>query len=180
VKPDDVLIMIAASGGGYGDPLERDPAAVLADVRQGLVSPDAASEVYGVVIAADAVDAEATVVLRSQLLEERQEGAVAAPGSQHPIPNRAGRSEGAHPLRENLEVVTVNGAAWVQCTACGHRLGTLDDDWTAAAAHRRLEPTRAGPLMAPLVGTYLLEQLCCPVCGVLLNTDVIEKGDSAP
>jgi N-methylhydantoinase B len=40
-------------GGGYGDPLTRDPALVLADVRAGLVSPAAALADYGVAVARD-------------------------------------------------------------------------------------------------------------------------------
>jgi N-methylhydantoinase B len=37
-------------GGGWGDPLERDPLAVVLDVRNGVVSRQAAEEVYGVVL----------------------------------------------------------------------------------------------------------------------------------
>lgn len=37
-------------GGGYGDPMTRDPERVLADVVQGYVSFDAAEQEYGVVI----------------------------------------------------------------------------------------------------------------------------------
>ena len=39
-----------AGAGGWGDPLERDPAAVLKDVRNELVSLTAAREFYGVII----------------------------------------------------------------------------------------------------------------------------------
>jgi len=42
--------MKMASGGGYGDPLERDPQLVLEDVIEGLVSEQAAREIYGVVL----------------------------------------------------------------------------------------------------------------------------------
>ena len=56
----------APGGGGYGDPLKRDPAAVLRDVRDGLVSPEAARREYGVALAKDlaAVDIAATRALR--------------------------------------------------------------------------------------------------------------------
>jgi N-methylhydantoinase B len=47
---DDVLYMRLQSGGGYGDPLERDPQLVLADVTDGLISRETARDVYGVVI----------------------------------------------------------------------------------------------------------------------------------
>ena len=50
-----------ASGGGWGDPLDRDPAAVLHDVRNGLIGVARAVADYGVVIADDeTVDLVAT------------------------------------------------------------------------------------------------------------------------
>jgi len=42
--------MEQAGGGGYGDPFERDPNAVLEDVLNGYVSIEAAARDYGVVI----------------------------------------------------------------------------------------------------------------------------------
>ena len=48
LKTDDVLFMRFGSGGGYGDPLDRDPRAVANDVINGLVSTAAAASVYGV------------------------------------------------------------------------------------------------------------------------------------
>jgi len=58
-------------GGGFGDPLERDPALVLADVRRGLVSPGRARADYGVALTAglDAVDEAATARLRAAARE---------------------------------------------------------------------------------------------------------------
>jgi N-methylhydantoinase B/oxoprolinase/acetone carboxylase alpha subunit len=50
---DDPAVRITletASGGGFGAPSERDPGSVLADVRHGLVSSDAAAVEYGVTI----------------------------------------------------------------------------------------------------------------------------------
>jgi N-methylhydantoinase B/oxoprolinase/acetone carboxylase alpha subunit len=64
--------MKMASGGGYGDPLERDPQSVLEDVIEGLVSTQAAQEVYGVVIdeKKEAVDTAKTMNLRTNLQKE--------------------------------------------------------------------------------------------------------------
>ena len=42
----DVLSFRLSGAGGYGDPAERSPAAVAADVRAGLLSPDAAERLY--------------------------------------------------------------------------------------------------------------------------------------
>ena len=43
-----MIRVFTGSGGGYGDPRERDPALVRADVRNGLLSPQRARDVYGV------------------------------------------------------------------------------------------------------------------------------------
>ena len=43
-------------GGGYGNPLERDPKRVLDDVREGYVSTKAAADTYGVVLQQTAFD----------------------------------------------------------------------------------------------------------------------------
>jgi N-methylhydantoinase B len=65
IAPGDRAIMRPAGGGGYGDPLDRDTAAVQADVRGGYVSVESAREIYGVVFASDGtVDAEATASAR--------------------------------------------------------------------------------------------------------------------
>jgi N-methylhydantoinase B len=44
------LTIVAAAGGGWGDPRDRDPDAVRADVRDGYVSPETAERVYGVAV----------------------------------------------------------------------------------------------------------------------------------
>ena len=49
IPPGQRLRLELPGGGGFGDPRERDPQKVRADVRNGLVSAKAASEVYGVV-----------------------------------------------------------------------------------------------------------------------------------
>jgi N-methylhydantoinase B len=61
-------IVRTGGGGGWGDPLDRDPEAVRHDVVEELVSPKAANDDYGVVLAADGtVDAAATAELRNTL-----------------------------------------------------------------------------------------------------------------
>jgi N-methylhydantoinase B len=55
-----------AGGGGWGDPLERAPESVLADVMEGYVSPDAARTEYGVVIEGSQINQQATDGLRRE------------------------------------------------------------------------------------------------------------------
>jgi len=71
VSPGDTLYFNTWGGGGWGDPLERDPAAVALDVRRRLVSPEGAKR-YGVVITTDnKVNDAATAELRRQLSSSR-------------------------------------------------------------------------------------------------------------
>ncbi len=65
----DVIIMDAAGGGGYGEPLERDPEMVEWDVTEGYVSLERAREDYGVVINPETmkIDMGATGRLRKSL-----------------------------------------------------------------------------------------------------------------
>ncbi len=64
VRPGDLVSYHTPGGGGYGDPLERDPSLVLADVSSGLIDEDAARDEYGVVIVGGRLDEAATRRLR--------------------------------------------------------------------------------------------------------------------
>lgn len=47
VHTDDVIRVVTASGGGYGDPARRSPEALASDIRNGYVSPRTAAKLYG-------------------------------------------------------------------------------------------------------------------------------------
>jgi len=61
--------MRVAAGGGYGDPLERDPELVRRDVINRIVSADAARQIYGVVLEGREFEADlaATQQLRAAM-----------------------------------------------------------------------------------------------------------------
>jgi N-methylhydantoinase B len=73
MKQGDVFCHVHPGGGGWGDPLERDPAAVLKDVRNEFLSRAKAEADYGVVIDATAwtVDEAATRRLRADMRRRR-------------------------------------------------------------------------------------------------------------
>jgi N-methylhydantoinase B len=68
LPPDTVVTIEIPGGGGYGSPLQRAPEAVLADVRDGYVTIEAARERYGVVIDSTswAIDDAATRARRTR------------------------------------------------------------------------------------------------------------------
>jgi len=72
VNAGDVLYFNTWGGGGWGNPLERDPELVLADVKRRLVTAAGAKR-YGVVIVDDAVDVAATEILRAEMAGARGE-----------------------------------------------------------------------------------------------------------
>ena len=185
----DVLYMRSSCGGGYGDPLQREPQRVLTDVIRGLVSEEAAREVYGVEISAMELDLPQTQKLRQALRDQRRELA------SEPIPPQAAplrlvarmtpslddRELGTQrPFREHLAVRPMpGGAGVVRCLRCGFELCHVDEDWTRACRRALLPATAAGPLMSDLTDGFLLEQLSCPSCGTLLNSQMVEIANSA-
>ena len=79
LRQEDVVREESAGGGGYGDPLERDPDLVATDVRLGYFTADQADGRYGVVLNADGgVDEPATGRRRQELGDERIHVAVQA------------------------------------------------------------------------------------------------------
>ena len=71
VQPGDQLHFVTWGGGGWGDPLARDPELVALEVRRGLVSVDGARR-YGVVCDDEGVvDGDATTALRTELASVR-------------------------------------------------------------------------------------------------------------
>jgi N-methylhydantoinase B len=79
-KPNTIFRYLTNGGGGWGDPLSREPERVKVDVRDGYVTIEGAARDYGVVVTGDPendpeglqVDAEATDRLREKVRRDRQ------------------------------------------------------------------------------------------------------------
>src|SRR5213076_2650442 len=79
IAAGDAVVMQSAGGGGYGDPLARDPERVRRDVMAGYVSAERARVGYGVVLTPTGdVDPVATRAERSRLAAARRQVPVAA------------------------------------------------------------------------------------------------------
>ncbi len=68
LRQGDIFRLDTPGGGGFGDPFEREPARVLADLREGYVSRDGAAKDYGVVVAEtqDVLTIDATATARKR------------------------------------------------------------------------------------------------------------------
>jgi hypothetical protein len=72
---DQVITLgISTGGAGYGDPIDRDPAAVEQDVIGGMISEWSAKKIYAVRFNSQTgrVDPEGTAALRAEVCEERK------------------------------------------------------------------------------------------------------------
>jgi N-methylhydantoinase B len=177
LREDDVFLMRFGGGGGYGDPLQRDPVQVLHDIDNELVSAGTAESLYGIVLDnAGDLHPVATQRKRAALRNERVPNAhgreaagVHAAGS---VRQPQALTNNVRPFQEYLEIGRERGAADIRCTQCSHVFCSADEDWTHSAVLRRLPPTAGGPLMIDLNGQYLLAQLYCPSCAVLLRSEI--------
>ena len=172
---DDLLVFHPPGGGGYGDPLERELDAVQADVEQGRVSAGEAERVYGVVLAAGAVDAAASERLRAELRASRAaEGGniVPAEARGRPLPPEA------HPSATRIADALLRiddgaGGSVLACQRCGQVFGRDLVDADARVVRTRRPLSAAGPWLARRFGgdspRFVLLQTSCAACGRLLD-----------
>jgi N-methylhydantoinase B len=169
---EDVFITSGPGGGGYGDPLDRDPVLVAADVTEGYVSPNLAEAIYGVVIAAGEVDGEATEERRAVMRGARiGSGPIAAPADQETAP-------GTVMLSESVEVT--NGGDTI-CARCSTTLSDGNQNFKSGTVETSADIMALGLIWIDS-STFVdpefdLRQLCCPKCGTLLETELVLSGD---
>lgn len=78
VRAGEIVSVQTTGGGGWGDPLDREPELVCLDVLQGKVSPEAAQQDYGVVLkrigalSEPTIDEEGTAALRQRMKAARR------------------------------------------------------------------------------------------------------------
>jgi N-methylhydantoinase B len=168
VAPGEVFTMFWQGGGGYGDPLVRDPEDVARDVREDKVTVMSAAASYGVVLdGTGAVDAQATENRRRELRDARR----ARGGSQETRPT-IDVSDGRR-LDDNLVAV----GDQVACTHCATLLGSGAVGELDLVRHEG-PVSEAGPQVVDAAGEYVdrevhFRQYCCPGCFTAISTAVV-------
>jgi N-methylhydantoinase A len=173
LNPGDIFEYTWQGGGGYGDPLDRDPELVRHDAHNGSVSPKCCETIYGIVLngSPPQVDFNRTASLRQQIRDKRLGMAV-----QPPRRSRVMGGRRLLPIGEYLEVVSVDNRLAVTCK-CGYDLGDADKNWKEHTAVLRIGAEEAGPRRRLHKDLEMLAFLC-PDCGTLLSID-IKKRDEA-
>jgi N-methylhydantoinase B len=171
VAPGEVLYMNWQGGGGYGDPLLRDPDAVALDVAEDKITPEAAGQVYGVVLVDGRVDAAATEARRKELRRERQERSQA--------PDTAAGQVDLGQARRLDDDLVIAGTA-IGCARCGRLLAdTTSDDRLALAVYEG-PSSDAGPQVTSSPEIYVdddivFRQLCCPGCWTAVYSSIVPR-----
>jgi N-methylhydantoinase B len=156
--PADVYAVLWSAAGGFGDPLERDPAKVEADVANGDVSVEVAKGIYGVIVG----DAQATQAERERQRLQR-------------IGKPSGRKLDARVEFLATENLALRGGRWC-CAKCATDLGPLRENYKARCV-RLDRPIEASN---PIVGDPArfidprprFRQFCCPGCGLLVENEI--------
>ncbi|MGE5407461.1 MAG: hydantoinase B/oxoprolinase family protein, partial [Syntrophothermus sp.] len=178
VADDDVLYWNWLGPGGYGDPLTRDPEAVVADVAAGAVSPRTADDLYAVKLDDDgAVDAEATRKLRERRMLERLRECGA---EREELVPEAAPPEGAESFGDAYLVDREAGV--LRCFRCATDLGPLEGNAKERMAMRE-RPTRSLKAGYPDPARFVDDEVvfrdfCCPGCGVRLATETAYPGEA--
>jgi N-methylhydantoinase B len=148
---DDVFEVVTTGGGGFGDPIERDPRLVAGDVRAGSVSIAEAGRIYGVVLGGDGeVDDHATAPRRAAIRSDRLR-LLGLPVAE--APGECGRcGEGVDRPLDEHDVSSDQTAAILPLAAAGPNVGGAAD------------------------GVFALRQRLCPMCGRSLQVERILIG----
>lgn len=171
-------------GGGYGDPLERDAEHVVRDIRDSLVSPQAAHDIYGVVLRDQGdLDSAATDQLRKELRQSRLDRANAPNGelpAQSPVPIAMDHEqESADSVLVYADIVRFDfKAGVVSCNGCAEPLGDLDADFRRGCAWEELPVWSVGAHRGEDYdkGRVNLVAFYCPGCGRQLDLSVCVEG----
>ncbi|MDP2718366.1 MAG: hydantoinase B/oxoprolinase family protein [Dehalococcoidia bacterium] len=170
----DVFEYTWQGGGGYGDPLDREPERVAKDVVNGLVSGRYAEEIYGVVVdeVKMAVNYPETDKRRRAIREER------LAGMPEELKNKTVLTGGevVQRLGEWLEIVKKGNSKYIRCS-CGHVLSNAGENWKPGAYARLIDSQIAGPLVK-LHKDLEMREYMCPDCARLHSVEVAVRGEA--
>ena len=172
----DVVRANPAAGAGWGDPLDRAPADVQADVRARAISSAAAESVFGCVLdAAGTVDGAATKRKRAALFTLRRSWPANLTLTSAP----AGALTRVSPVGDRMEIVNdAAGVYWTRCR-CGAVLARAGDNWREYAGKHVADPQLPG-IGLKVHELLELREYACRSCGRLHAVDVCRKADPEP
>jgi N-methylhydantoinase B len=183
MQRDDAVVLVCAGGGGYGDPLDRDPQRVVNDVADGAVSDAVAQDIYGVVVnrdgAAPNFDRDATLAQRQEIRDQRRRDgrpvAASSNGAQRTAVTDARRILG---IGLAADLVRDGGEAIFVCQQCRQPLGPASADPKEGALFRSVRiDTLSSWNRYGLVDDIEVREFYCPSCMHMIEVQVAKKAD---
>jgi len=183
-RPGDVYQVSCSGAAGLGDPLDRDPAAVLADVEGSYFDAEEAVHLFGVVI----VDGGSGPEVDEVATRDRRE-AIAADRLRNATPPVSPPEEAPEILDEVLVVLgdgldvraAADGGAWYCSSRSGTPLAPIGRSYKAGCPRLDLPITEANPHIADpaeFVDAELQMRLfLCPDTGRVIETEIARAED---
>ena len=171
-----IVADFVAGGGGYGDPIERQPEAVAKDVRRRIVSSRIAEEIFGVVLNQDSPDSAATLKRRQEIREERMREGKTFSGATSSLSDAVRRSTASQQIlkfHEHLAIARNGKTEAIRCIRCGHLFCQKDENYKLYAPRRERDLYNLAQSFVPSGESYLGGYLeyYCPGCATLLQVD---------
>ena len=170
-----LLADYVSGGGGYGDPLDRDPRAVVRDLRTGATSLEVAQNIYGVIVDRStlSLDPAKTEERRREIREQRlKEGR--RPASTGPQTGNGAGWKKILRIHEYLEIARNGGKVRCRCIRCGYLFGSPEENYKKHCLKRVVALDKFALRPLPTRGPYLghIQEYICPGCATLLQVDV--------
>ena len=175
VRSNDVYECNPTAGGGWGDPIDREPERVAGDVLNGAFSPGMAAEIFAVVLREDGTpDLAATEARRRAVRAER----LAWPVDRRlpARPDLAG-AKAVATVGDVARILRTGDGSWFVCNGCDEAVAPSGENWKHYAAHAAAAPEDLGPRIRIHADLEVLRH-ACPSCGKLLDVEVKRKGEA--
>ncbi len=174
-----IVADFVAGGGGYGDPLDREPESVARDVKAGRVSFRVAEQVYGVVVdrSSLSLEREATEKQRQELRQERLQVGRPYSGFTTSLANGLQAASGweeVFKFHERLAVARHGTIQAIRCTRCGHLFCPAKESYKKYALRRERDLYELAQSPLPSEESYIggYHEYYCPGCATLLQVDI--------
>ncbi|MGI0092258.1 MAG: hydantoinase B/oxoprolinase family protein [Nitrososphaerales archaeon] len=165
LESNDAFFYRWDGGGGYGDPLDRDPEEVIKDTRDGTVSAKLALKIYGVVMSRDGE-------FHDSALTERERRRIRFKRARtHKLRQGNFRQTGLLPLGPYLGIDPKRND--VKCVCCGYVFCRLNGN---PKEHAGVRESKIGNGKFPGGEELVRKEYFCPGCGSLFSNAIEIKG----
>lgn len=162
-------------GGGYGDPLDRDPVKVMEDAKNEAITLDSAKKVYGVILDPKTfeLDTKKSEEQRQKIIKERlSKGKLVTTDKPRGKLQQGDKKKSLIRISEYLEVVEKRNATKVICCVkCQNEFCSSDENYKKYSLRRTRDLSEVKEVTEGEQPVHYYQEYICPGCGTLLQVD---------